>query len=52
MRFRTPNQLHASLYMEEDVRTGRRGSDAGARRNTKTAKAHKAAGAKNGGKKK
>jgi hypothetical protein len=43
MRFRTPNQLHASLYIQEDVKAGRHGR---ARKNAKAVNASKNTGKK------
>jgi hypothetical protein len=43
MRFRTPNQLHASLYMEENVN---RRSNIKSRKNIRNAKANNNSGRK------
>ena len=52
MRYRTPNQLHASLYMEENVTTDKRRNGTGVRKNAKTARVLKTTNIKSGGKKK
>jgi hypothetical protein len=46
MQHRNPSQLHASMYMEEDITTDKRRTDAGSRKNAKTVNT------KSGGKKK